>query len=188
MGHLARLGGSLAVSLLVMGLLLMLMSSGVCRGGELLLPPGTPCGQLALLHTDRLPPALACEALYDGPFLARLPETTHAAAGKQRRVALASRASTRACSARAGIGCRPSASLVARGLGVSIVPAAFREAGIQGAVLTPLAETTEMMSRVFAAWRQDSTPAPRVAFWRRGLGGEAGRPALVVRAGHSRSH
>ena len=43
------------------------------------------------------------------------------------------------------------------------VPAAFQDAGIQGAVFRPLAETIER-SRVFAAWRQDSAAALRHAF------------------------
>jgi hypothetical protein len=43
------------------------------------------------------------------------------------------------------------------------VPAAFQQASIQGAVFKPLAETIER-SRVFAAWRQDASPALREAF------------------------
>lgn len=142
---------------------------------------------LALLHTDRLPPALACEPLYDEPFLACLP-ASHPAARK-RRLALASlsdqpfilfsRRGSPDYHARIVEMCRQQGfyprlqhegrhwlsvvSLVARGFGVSIVPAAFQDAGIQGAVFRPLAETMER-SRVFAAWRQDSSAALRQAF------------------------
>ncbi|WP_347250764.1 LysR substrate-binding domain-containing protein, partial [Zoogloea sp.] len=54
-------------------------------------------------------------------------------------------------------------SLVAQGLGVSIVPAAFARAGIQGAVFKPLAEELEP-SAVFAAWRREGDGALRAQF------------------------
>ena len=54
-------------------------------------------------------------------------------------------------------------SLVAQELGVSIVPAAFRQAGIQGAAFRPLAEAIEA-SAVFAAWRQDGAAVLREHF------------------------
>ncbi|MBW8847021.1 MAG: hypothetical protein JF607_18805 [Burkholderiales bacterium] len=54
-------------------------------------------------------------------------------------------------------------SLVAQGMGVSIVPAAFERAGVQGAVFRPLAEAIEP-SAVFAAWRADSTGVLRERF------------------------
>ncbi|MBW8779912.1 MAG: hypothetical protein JF585_11970 [Burkholderiales bacterium] len=54
-------------------------------------------------------------------------------------------------------------SLVAQGMGVSIVPAAFQQAGIQGAVFRPLAEAIEP-SAVFAAWRANSTGVLRERF------------------------
>jgi len=142
---------------------------------------------LALLHTNHLPPALDSLPLYDEPFLACLPEQ-HPAAAK-RRVALASlseqpfilfsRKGSPDYHARIVEMCRQQGfyprlqhegrhwlsvvSMVARGLGVSIVPAAFRDAGIQGAVFKPLAEPMER-SAVFAAWRRDSAPALRTAF------------------------
>ncbi|MFG6449484.1 LysR family transcriptional regulator [Roseateles sp. BYS180W] len=142
---------------------------------------------LALLHTDRLPPTLASQPLYDEPFMACLPDTHPAA--RKRSVALASlsdqpfilfsRRGSPDYHAHIIEMCRQQGfyprlqhegrhwlsvvSLVARGLGVSIVPAAFRDAGIQGAVFKPLAETVER-SRVFAAWRRDAAPALRDAF------------------------
>ena len=54
-------------------------------------------------------------------------------------------------------------SLVSQGLGVSIVPAAFRQAGVQGAVFRPLAEAIEA-SAVFAAWMRDSASVLRARF------------------------
>ncbi len=54
-------------------------------------------------------------------------------------------------------------SLVSQGLGVSIVPAAFQQAGIQGAVFRPLAESIEP-SAVFAAWRTDAAGVLRERF------------------------
>jgi hypothetical protein len=46
---------------------------------------------------------------------------------------------------------------------VSIVPAAFRQAGVQGAVFRPLAEDIEP-SAVFAAWRRDAPAVLREQF------------------------
>lgn len=142
---------------------------------------------LALLHTDRLPPALECRPLYEEPFLACLPES-HAAA-RRRSVPLTSlseqpfilfsRRGSPDYHARIIEMCRLQGfyprlqhegrhwlsvvSMVAQGLGVSIVPAAFKESGIQGAVFKPLAEAMEP-SRVFAAWRRDSGSSLREAF------------------------
>ncbi|WP_397533793.1 LysR family transcriptional regulator [Roseateles sp.] len=142
---------------------------------------------LALLHTDRLPPGLDSRPLYSEPFLACLP-ANHKMAAK-RQVALAalsdqpfilfSRKGSPDYHARIIEMCRKQGfyprlqhegrhwlsvvSLVGQGLGVSIVPAAFKQAGIQGAVFKPLAESIEA-SAVFAAWRRDSAPALRDAF------------------------
>lgn len=142
---------------------------------------------LALLHSDRLPPSLDSCPLYDEPFMACLP-ASHAAAQKRRLTLsslsdqpfiLFSRRGSPDYHARILEMCRQQGfyprlqhegrhwlsvvSLVARGLGVSIVPAAFREAGIQGAVFKPLAETMDR-SHVFAAWRRDSAAGLREAF------------------------
>jgi DNA-binding transcriptional LysR family regulator len=151
---------------------------------------------LALLHTDRLPPALACQPLYAEPFLACLPQGHPEA--RRRRVPLAaladqpfilfSRKGSPDYHARIVDICRQHGftprlqhegrhwlsvvSLVAQGLGVSIVPAAFERAGIQGAVFRPLAETPEP-SAVFAAWRRDGDPGLRTQFL-------AARPASSV--------
>ncbi len=142
---------------------------------------------LALLHSDRLPPGLASRPLYSEPFLACLP-VGHAMAAR-RQVALAalseqpfilfSRKGSPDYHARIIEMCRSQGfyprlqhegrhwlsvvSLVAQGLGVSIVPAAFKQAGIQGAVFKPLAESIEA-SAVFAAWRRDSPAALREHF------------------------
>lgn len=142
---------------------------------------------LALVHTDRLPPGLASRPLYSEPFLACLP-AGHPMATK-RQVALASlsdqpfilfsRKGSPDYHARIIEMCRSQGfyprlqhegrhwlsvvSLVAQGLGVSIVPAAFKQAGIQGAVFKPLTESIEA-SAVFAAWRRDSPEAVREHF------------------------
>ena len=128
---------------------------------------------------EELPPALACQPLYAEPFLACLPQGHPEA--RRRRVPLAaladqpfilfSRKGSPDYHARIVDICRQHGftprlqhegrhwlsvvSLVAQGLGVSIVPAAFERAGIQGAVFRPLAETPEP-SAVFAAWRRDA--------------------------------
>ena len=142
---------------------------------------------LGLLHTDRLPPALACQALYAEPFLACLP-AGHPEA-RRRRVPLSalaeqpfilfSRKGSPDYHARIVDICRQHGfyprlqhegrhwlsvvSLVAQGLGVSIVPAAFERAGIQGAVFRPLVEKPDP-SAVFAAWRRDGHAVLRDAF------------------------
>jgi DNA-binding transcriptional LysR family regulator len=142
---------------------------------------------LGLVHTDRLPPALASQPLYDEPFLACLPADHPLAA--QERIALTSlsdqpfilfsRKGSPDYHARIVEICRRHGfyprlqhegrhwlsvvSLVAQGLGMSIVPAAFRQAGIQGAVFRPLAEAVEP-SAVFAAWRRDSAEVLRAQF------------------------
>jgi DNA-binding transcriptional LysR family regulator len=142
---------------------------------------------LALLHTKQLPPSLDCLPLYDEPFMACLP-AQHPAANvdtlalgslSEQPFILFSRKGSPDYHARIVQMCRQQGfyprlqhegrhwlsvvSLVARGLGVSIVPAAFREAGIQGAVFKPLAEAMPR-SAVFAAWRRDAAPALREAF------------------------
>lgn len=148
---------------------------------------------LALLHTDRLPPGLASSPLYSEPFLACLP-AGHKMANK-RQVALASlsdqpfilfsRKGSPDYHARIIEMCRSQGfyprlqhegrhwlsvvSLVGQGLGVSIVPASFKQAGIQGAVFKPLVEAIAP-SAVFAAWRRDSAPALREAFLAARLG------------------
>ncbi|WP_374438511.1 LysR family transcriptional regulator [Inhella sp.] len=142
---------------------------------------------LGLVHTDRLPPALACQPLYREPFMACLP-ASHPAA-RRRQVALESladqpfilfsRKGSPDYHARIVDICRQHGfyprlqhegrhwlsvvSLVAQGLGVSIVPAAFARAGIQGAVFKPLAEELEP-SAVFAAWRREGDGALRERF------------------------
>lgn len=143
---------------------------------------------LGLVHTDRLPPALAARPLYTEPFLACLPERHPLAALDVIPLArlsdqpfiLFSRKGSPDYHARIVEMCRQHGffnprlqhegrhwlsvvSLVAQGLGVSIVPAAFRQAGVQGAVFRPLAEVIEP-SAVFAAWRQDSPPVLRDQF------------------------
>lgn len=142
---------------------------------------------LGLVHTDRLPPSLAARPLYSEPFLACLP-AGHPAAG-QARLPLAalseqpfilfSRKGSPDYHARIVEICRQHGfyprlqhegrhwlsvvSLVAHGLGVSIVPAAFERSGIQGAVFRPLAEPIEP-SAVFAAWRRDTDGVLRERF------------------------
>lgn len=151
---------------------------------------------LGLLHTDRLPPALVCQALYAEPFLACLPQGHPEA--RRRRVPLAalaeqpfilfSRKGSPDYHARIVEICRQHGftprlqhegrhwlsvvSLVAQGLGVSIVPAAFARAGIQGAVFKPLLENPEP-SAVFAAWRRAGDAVLREQFL-------AARPAQTV--------
>lgn len=142
---------------------------------------------LALLHTDRLPPALASQPLYGEPFLACVPAGHPGAASSEIPLAslseqpfiLFSRKGSPDYHARIVEICRQHGfyprlqhegrhwlsvvSLVAQGLGVSIVPAAFQRAGIQGAVFRPLAEGLEP-SAVFAAWRRDSAGVLRESF------------------------
>ena len=142
---------------------------------------------LGLVHTDRLPPALASEPLYTEPFVACLP-STHRLAGQpllplgdlsDAPFILFSRKGSPDYHARIVDICRQHGfyprlqhegrhwlsvvSLVAQGLGVSIVPAAFQRAGLQGAVFRPLAEPVEG-SAVFAAWKSDSSAVLRSAF------------------------
>ncbi len=142
---------------------------------------------LGLVHTDRLPPALACAPLYHEPFLACLP-AEHPLAGQERLPLAAlsdqpfilfSRKGSPDYHARIVDICRRHGfaprlqhegrhwlsvvSLVAQGLGVSIVPAAFRQAGVQGAVFRPLQEAIEP-SAVFAAWRRDAPAVLREHF------------------------
>ncbi|MBB5206054.1 DNA-binding transcriptional LysR family regulator [Inhella inkyongensis] len=142
---------------------------------------------LALLHTDRLPPGLDCQPLYAEPFLACLPASHPQARKKEVPLAsladqpfiLFSRKGSPDYHARIVEICRQHGfyprlqhegrhwlsvvSLVAQGLGVSIVPAAFQRAGIQGAVFKPLAETLEP-SAVFAAWRREGDAVLREQF------------------------
>jgi len=143
---------------------------------------------LGLVHTDRLPPALACQPLYSEPFLACIPANHPGAAMSEIPLAslsdqpfiLFSRKGSPDYHARIVEICRQHGSfnprlqhegrhwlsvvsLVAQGLGVSIVPAAFQQAGIQGAVFRPLAERIEA-SAVFAAWRQDADGVLRERF------------------------
>ncbi|MFN3861962.1 MAG: LysR family transcriptional regulator [Roseateles sp.] len=139
---------------------------------------------LGLVHTDRLPPALACTPLYSEPFLACLPADHELAARAEIPLAalseqpfiLFSRRGSPDYHARIVDICRRHGfyprlqhegrhwlsvvSLVAQGLGVSIVPAAFQRAGVQGAVFRTLAEAIEA-SAVFAAWRTDADPVLR---------------------------
>ncbi len=142
---------------------------------------------LGLVHTDRLPPALNSQPLYSEPFLACLP--AHHPAARLKKIPLAtlsdqpfilfSRKGSPDYHARIVEICRQHGfyprlqhegrhwlsvvSLVSQGLGVSIVPAAFQQAGIQGAVFRPLAEAIEP-SAVFAAWRRDSAAVLREVF------------------------
>lgn len=142
---------------------------------------------LALVHTDRLPPALAHQPLYREPFMACLP-ADHAAA-RSRKVSLAglreqpfilfSRRGSPDYHARIVEACRQQGFyprlqhegrhwlsvvlLVAQGMGVSIVPASFRQAGVQGAVFRPIEEDIAP-SQVFAAWRRDEASALRERF------------------------
>ena len=142
---------------------------------------------LALLHTNQLPPGLDSRPLYAEPFLACLPASHPQARKKLVPLAtladqpfiLFSRKGSPDYHARIVEICRQHGfyprlqhegrhwlsvvSLVAQGLGVSIVPAAFQRAGIQGAVFRPLAETLEA-SAVFAAWRRDGDSALRTRF------------------------
>ncbi|KQW43821.1 MULTISPECIES: LysR family transcriptional regulator [unclassified Roseateles] len=134
---------------------------------------------LGLVHTDRLPPTLISQPLYSEPFLACLPANHPAAKLKEIPLALLSdqpfilfsRKGSPDYHARIVEICRQHGfyprlqhegrhwlsvvSLVAQGMGVSIVPAAFQRSGIQGATFRPLAEAIES-SAVFAAWRQNS--------------------------------
>ena len=142
---------------------------------------------LGLVHTDRLPPALACQPLYTEPFVACLP-ASHPLACRE-NVALAdlsgepfilfSRKGSPDYHARIVEICRQHGfyprlqhegrhwlsvvSLVAQGLGVSIVPAAFQKAGAPGAAFRPLAEALTP-SAVFAAWHRDSAEILRQQF------------------------
>ena len=142
---------------------------------------------LGLVHTDRLPPALASQPLYAEPFVACLP-AGHALAAldtvalqrlSEDPFILFSRKGSPDYHARIVDICRHHGfyprlqhegrhwlsvvSLVAQGLGVSIVPAAFQRAGVQGAVFKPLAESVEA-SAVFATWRVDAPAVLREAF------------------------
>ena len=143
--------------------------------------------ELGLVHTDRLPPALASAPLYSEPFLACLPASHPLAAQEEIELAslsdqpfiLFSRKGSPDYHARIVEICRQHGfyprlqhegrhwlsvvSLVSQGMGVSIVPAAFQRAGIQGAVFRPLAEGIET-SAVFAAWRKDSAGVLREQF------------------------
>lgn len=143
---------------------------------------------LGLVHTDQLPPALTAQALYSEPFLACLPEHHPLAALdviplarlSEQPFILFSRKGSPDYHARIVDICREHGgfhprlqhegrhwlsvvSLVAQGLGVSIVPAAFRQAGVQGAVFRPLGEAIDA-SAVFAAWRADSDSVLRQQF------------------------
>ncbi len=142
---------------------------------------------LGLVHTDRLPPALAAAPLYSEPFVACLPAQHPLAARANLPLAalsdqpfiLFSRKGSPDYHARIVEICRRHGfyprlqhegrhwlsvvSLVAQGLGVSIVPAAFQRSGIQGAVFRPLAEAFEP-SAVFAAWRRDAAGPLRERF------------------------
>ncbi|MFG6428372.1 LysR family transcriptional regulator [Roseateles sp. LYH14W] len=142
---------------------------------------------LGLVHTDRLPPALASQPLYSEPFLACLPaghplavlEEIPLAGLSDQPFILFSRKGSPDYHARIVEICRQHGfyprlqhegrhwlsvvSLVAQGLGVSIVPAAFLRAGVQGAVFRPLVEALET-SAVFAAWRKDSAGVLRENF------------------------
>ncbi len=131
---------------------------------------------LGLVHTDRLPPALTCQPLYTEPFLACLPSNHPLAALDEipltalsdQPFILFSRKGSPDYHARIVEICRQHGfyprlqhegrhwlsvvSLVGQGLGVSIVPAAFQQSGIQAAVFRPLAQALAG-SAVFAAWR-----------------------------------
>ncbi|MDG0835007.1 LysR family transcriptional regulator [Roseateles saccharophilus] len=155
---------------------------------------------LGLVHTDRLPPALAARPLYSEPFLACLPASHPLAALAEIALAalsdqpfiLFSRKGSPDYHARIVEICRRHGffnprlqhegrhwlsvvSLVSQGLGVSIVPAAFQRAGVQGAVFRPLAEAIEG-SAVFAAWRKDSAGVLREKFLAAMPGPTADRP------------
>ena len=134
---------------------------------------------LGLVHTDRLPPALTSRPLYSEPFVACLPANHPGAKLEKLPLAtlsdqpfiLFSRKGSPDYHARIVEICRRHGfyprlqhegrhwlsvvSLVSQGLGVSIVPAAFQRAGVQGAVFKPLSESIET-SAVFAAWRRDT--------------------------------
>jgi len=142
---------------------------------------------LGLVHTDRLPPSLDCRPLYSEPFLACLPVSHPLAALKDIPLSalsdqpfiLFSRKGSPDYHARIVEICRQHGfyprlqhegrhwlsvvSMVSQGLGVSIVPAAFHRAGLQGAVFRPLADALEG-SAVFAAWRRDSAGVLREQF------------------------
>lgn len=142
---------------------------------------------LGLVHTDRLPPTLDSQPLYSEPFLACLPASHPLAAQSlitltalsDQPFILFSRKGSPDYHARIVDICRQHGfyprlqhegrhwlsvvSLVAQGLGVSIVPAAFQRAGVQGAVFRPLAEGLAG-SAVFAAWRRDATGVLRDQF------------------------
>ncbi|QPF76684.1 LysR family transcriptional regulator [Roseateles sp. DAIF2] len=145
---------------------------------------------LALIHTDRLPPALAHRPLYSEPFMCCLPESHPAlprARGKAVSLAslrdepfiLFSRKGSPDYHARIVEMCRELGfyprlqhegrhwlsvvSLVAQGLGVSVVPAALQRAGLQGAVFRPVAEAVPP-SQMFAAWRAHHDSALREQF------------------------
>ncbi|MFG6413406.1 LysR family transcriptional regulator [Roseateles sp. DC23W] len=142
---------------------------------------------LGLVHTDRLPPTLASQPLYSEPFVACLPaghplaapDEVFLAALSDQPFILFSRKGSPDYHARIVEICRQHGfyprlqhegrhwlsvvSMVAQGLGVSIVPAAFQRAGIQGAVFRPLAEAIDA-SAVFAAWRRDAPTVLREQF------------------------
>ena len=142
---------------------------------------------LGLVHSDRLPPALQAQPLYSEPFLACLPaghplaalEEIPLTALSDQPFILFSRKGSPDYHARIVEICRQHGfyprlqhegrhwlsvvSLVAQGLGVSIVPAAFRRAGIQGATFRPLAQGIEG-SAVFAAWRAEADGVLRMKF------------------------
>lgn len=143
---------------------------------------------LGLVHTDRLPPTLASSPLYSEPFLACVPaghplagcaEIPLASLSDQPFILFSRKGSpdyhariVEICSQHGFFNPRLQhegrhwlsvVSLVAQGMGVSIVPAGFRQSGIQGAAFLPLAETIEP-SAVFAAWRRASAPALRERF------------------------
>lgn len=158
---------------------------------------------LGLVHTDRLPPALAAQPLYTEPFVACLPARHPLAALDVIPLArladqpfiLFSRKGSPDYHARIVEICRQHGffnprlqhegrhwlsvvSLVAQGLGVSIVPAAFQRSGIQGAVFRPLAEALDG-SAVFAAWRGDADAVLRGHFLAARGAAEGGPPASV---------
>ncbi|WP_422014318.1 LysR family transcriptional regulator [Roseateles sp.] len=142
---------------------------------------------LGLIHTDRLPPALVSVPLYSEPFVACLPASHPLAALQAIPLAslsdqpfiLFSRKGSPDYHARIVEICREHGfyprlqhegrhwlsvvSLVAQGLGVSIVPAAFERAGVQGAMFRPLAERIAD-SAVFATWKSGSAGVLRHSF------------------------
>lgn len=142
---------------------------------------------LGLVHTDRLPPTLASAPLYTEPFLACLPAGHRLAAQaaiplaalSEQPFILFSRKGSPDYHARIVEICRQHGfyprlqhegrhwlsvvSLVAQGLGVSIVPAAFQRAGVQGAVFKPLTEAIEA-SAVFATWCRNTDGVLREHF------------------------